>query len=315
MRKIMGFPLLMCASLAFAATDWHARAHVTLSQSYVILKPESGSVDEVDFHPNIGGQPGIEVRYKEYGLSMTPGVAGTSQFRSNRPPTKYSDYSLFYYGNAWGVEGYYQYFRGYHGDFGQGVGADHPSMTLNTALLNLYRSLYSRHYPQTESYPRPKLGSEPGGGIADLTGGTDIQGFHFNAFYMISGFRLALQSDRSFLDSSAFPSSAFGGMTRLNHLGGAASLGVNGGIFFNGLYASHTLLVGAGMQQTHSNVSVAEGFVPAAKIGGKSYGGYRTDRLNVGVLLHGDVTMISVTEHEAVRYTVGMVKLFAEVSF
>jgi hypothetical protein len=302
-------PLLAAACvLTIAATaaraepgDWRGSIYFQESALDPSLTTRS-DWEEVWLWSNTGMRPGFEVRYRNYGVSWSPPLFGSIQDDPNQIPSRYQDYKLFYYGSTWGVEGYYQKFRGFHSDPPTGASQIvHRGMTADAAIANVYYAFLHKSFPEGE--------------VRAMRDGLAETGYRITPLLMLSASRHALKSDQPFLGTiSGAERSAFGSMYQAITHSAIASGVLVCNLNWAGLYFDPGLGFGAGYQ--HNTYGDGRG---GPNVGFKTLillrTGYMTRWFDFGAMVQNDRTAVDVNPDEILGYESFLGRLYLEVFF
>jgi hypothetical protein len=208
------------------ADDWQVGAQAMGSFSGVNFKTVLDTpYNTAGFRPNMGIRPGFSVRYKNYGLALTPALSGESQRYESRPPTLFTDFKLSFYQPEWGVDLYYQYYRGYAGTYGDSTREhlDFPGMRQTTLMANVYGSILSFSGVMD---PENLIKFRRGKGIAYFTETIpEGTGLHVGLFYLLSGFHHDVTNSGTFFPDALATGSYLDHARRMGITGASGALG------------------------------------------------------------------------------------------
>jgi hypothetical protein len=238
MSRGLGLTLLLAGGVLALEAPPEGRVSAYFQESSLDVDLTTRSdVREVWLWTNTGMRPGFEVRWRNYGLSIAPSLFGSIQDNPRQPPTRYRDFKLFYYGGAWGGEGYYQWYRGLHSDPPTGSGQIlHAGMEIEALLLNAYYS--------------PLHARDPQYSVRTLRDGLWERGYRLTPLLFVSASRHGVRADQPLLGGTpGAEDSDFDGMRRITMqsllAGGVAVANLTLGY---GIYLDPSLGVGLGYQ-------------------------------------------------------------------
>ena len=187
----------------------------------------------IEFAPHSSPRPGAEIRYRNYGLSFSSSLADASLGAPKFVQSGLTDARTFFYGDAWGVEGYHRYARGFYAQSGTDSNStqiSHPDMTLRSTSLTVYRAVGRETHVYRMADGLATSGAEP----------------DFLLTFALS--QNHLRDEIPFLQDVNVSGSRFDGLQNLNiysaSVGGGLALSINA----NGVYFDPALFVGVGMQ-------------------------------------------------------------------
>jgi hypothetical protein len=140
--SLPAFAWMLLIPATAPAEDLRVGTSMGYSHALVTLRtvvPEG----DLEFAPETRPRPGFEVNYGKFGFSLAAPLAGGDWMRPEFSAAKgFSDFSSHYYGNAWGLEAYHHYTRGFYAQAGAASGrVFHPSMTMRASGITLYHAL------------------------------------------------------------------------------------------------------------------------------------------------------------------------------
>ena len=299
--------LLLVGTMAHAEKgDWRASVYFQESSINPDLTTRSDYRD-VWLWSNTGMQPGMEIRYRNYGVALTPRLFGSMQDDPHQPPSRYEDYKLFYYGGGWGGEGFYQKFQGLYSDPPTGnARLLHQGMTVDAVVLNAYYAPLNPWFPESQ--------------VRNLRDGLPYRddyerGAYVTPLLFLSGSRHSMNADKPFLESLAgAENSAFGTMSRVTtHSVMAGGMVVFNTLFY-GLYFDPSLGFGAGYQRNDADQDP-----PRDDLGSKWLFqvrmGYSTRWFDLGTMIQTDETEWHVNPDETLSYDSFYARLYLEIFF
>jgi hypothetical protein len=137
--KRLSFLLLLLAGGA-RADDLKIATQLVYSRPSVAFQTQSGHQTPASLGslvPNAQVRPGLEVRYRHYGVSVSTSLQDATYGMPRFFQGGLTDARTFYYGDAWGFEAYHRYARGFNTGDGRD---DHPDMTLRSTSATIYRA-------------------------------------------------------------------------------------------------------------------------------------------------------------------------------
>jgi hypothetical protein len=240
-KPLLLFPLFCLALLQQGrAEDLKIGTQMVYSRPSVTFDTRSDARDPRDvisLAPDARVRPGVEVRYRNYGFSFSSSLAEASAGAPRLVSGGLTDARTFYYGDAWGFEGYHRYARGFHSESDKhGVSeVYHPDMTLRSTSLTLYRALDDDFHVYRLSDGLPESGVEP-----DLM-----------LVFNVSQNRL--HDGMAFMYGSGVGGSRFEGLQDLNLYGASAGMGLVLSSNAGGVYFDPALFLGYGVQYREWN--------------------------------------------------------------
>ena len=237
---------------------------------------------------------GFEVQYKRFGFAMSPSFFGESQDSPTYPPTKFFDLGTYYYGDAWGVETYYQYFRGFYASY-RDTSLNNSSLWLHSFDVNLYHSI------------------NKSSNVFCMREGIDKTGIKWNFYYLFAAATQSMLSPTPLFPGSDTTNNAkLDDLRRLKTLQAFAAVGATLNTNLFGFYADPTVFIGYGPQYRWTNADIDKfGFGLKANL--KLESGYRCDRLGLGLSVQNDLNSVEAGD-ENVEFHSTILKFFLSVS-
>lgn len=279
-KSLLLFPLLWLAALQEGwGEDLKIATQVLYSRPSVSFQthPGSGGPQNITtLAPDAEARPGVEIRYRNYGLSFSSSFSDAS----NGPPRVLAggltDVRTFYYGDAWGFEGYNRSAHGFRSEDGE---VSHPNMSLRSTSATLYRAAgYDSH-------------------VYRMADGMAETGVEPDLMFVFNLSQNRLRDDMNFLQGSGMWDSRFSGVRDLNLYSASAGLGLAVSSNAGGVYFDPALFLGFGAQYREWDGHPQTAF-NLAKINLRMRLGYRSRWFDLGGGFENDAQLIMAEGNE-----------------
>lgn len=293
--------LLFTTTISFAdgkddkPRDLKITVYDVLSRPIVSVKtPATGFLD---YQANNAQTLGFSVKYQRYGISLSPSLWGTSNYKPMHPDTKFFDAKGFYYGENWGADLYYQYFRGFFAPARGTQTYDNPGLNLSSFTLNVYRPLTK------------------GSQIYNMTEGLSHNGIHWNFYYLLGGSYHDMETGITLLPGLS--DSSLKNMIDLRQAktyDAFGALGVSLNTYLGGFFFDPGLFPGWGMQYRSVNTNM-DRYGGTIKLSLIFNIGYQGDSFELGIKAQDDGNTLGTGTNSRIGYQSIILKLYLELFF
>jgi hypothetical protein len=283
------FLLALLSQPAFAS-DFKAGVYAVLSDPGIWLTANS-KYGELLYETNEEIRPGFELRYKQFGFTLSPPFFGRSQALIEHPPTTFFDYSTYYYGDKWGGEMYAQYFKGFFGTDNHDSVLNNPTLSLYSINFNIYRTVNS------------------GSRVYRMMDGIEENGIKWNFYYLFgAAWQNILTQQPLFESIDPTDSSRLDDIKRLKMLDASAGVGATINTYLFGFYVDPTLFIGFGPQYRTTNANIDK-FGQTIKVNLKFNCGFHSKWFDTGLSAQNDLNSMELDD-ENIEFHSTIVKMF-----
>jgi hypothetical protein len=300
-KMISLFLLLLIASSLFAAEEtgspridvfddalvMRAFFRMPSQAMYIEYLDSSGNsaqyTDQIEYWPNVPLSGGLDISYKSYGFSFSGKLGGSSRDMEVYGKTKYHDFQMYHYARKFGVDMYYQNYRGFYLDDARKYGYEQgdpqtirPDLKIRTMGLNTYY-IFSDDFSYSASVNQQERQSQWDWTFL-LMGSVNY--FRINS----SGSLIPAPQQAAYDEYSGYSGGRY------------ASLGISPGLALivpiYHFYLSGTLFVGGGVMNKRYDTSSdrVNAFEPYLKVNLRLGCGYNGDSFFAGMNVSNDAT-------------------------